>query len=101
MKAQFVYENLNEFNFGKPKINKDVLNQEVYGVNWAHTFNDENVINVIKYKNIPIKLIKRGEYPQKYYAILPIKYFTEHKLIQYYSLKAALNSTKNMIDTYR
>ena len=37
MKAQFVYENLNEFNFGKPKINKDVLNQEVYGVNWAHT----------------------------------------------------------------
>jgi len=101
MRAQFVNENLNEFNFRKnPKVNANPIKKNVYHTNWAHTFKNENVIDVIRYKNVPIKLIKTGGTPEKYYAILPMKYYTAHKLIPYYSLKSAINSTKNYIDMY-
>ena len=102
MRAQFVIETLNEYNFfkRKAKVDKDILGQEVANTVWAHNFKNEEVIEIIKYKNVPIKLIKMGKDPEKYYAILPVKYFTITKLMPYYSLKSAINSTKNYIDAY-
>ena len=101
MEVHLVSENLNEFNFfRKSTSNKNTFHEESSEITWSHDFKNEKLIDIIKYKDVFIKLIKTGSDPEKYYAILPIEYKTVNKLMPYYSLKAALNSTKNVLDTY-
>ena len=95
MRAKFVNESF--FNFRKNTSSKV---KQFDNINWSHNFKDEKIIDIIKYKGVLIKLVKIGNHPQKYYAILPIKKFGIQKIMPYYSLEAAINSTKNYIDAY-
>jgi hypothetical protein len=87
MRAYSIYEYLNEFHtMNNPKIK------------WDWTFKNEKIIDVFKYKGIPIKVVKVGNNPTRYYAIPSLG---EHERpMTYYNLKPAINRVKNDIDIY-
>jgi hypothetical protein len=101
MKAQFVYESLNEFYlFKNQKKEKAKRIARANEMRWGTNFSNEKTIDMIDYHGIPIKIVKIGEYPQKYYAVLPMKRFGLYKPMPYYSARAALHSTKGYLHTY-
>lgn len=80
MRAKFIYESLN------PKVK------------WDWTFKNEKIIEVFKYKGFPIKVIKMGNDPTRYYAISS---FGEHKRpVAYYNLRKAIDRAKRDIDIH-
>jgi len=87
MRAYFIYESLNKFQTMKnPKIK------------WDWTFKNEKIIDVFKYKGIPVKVVRTGNNPIRYYAIPSLG---EHdRPMTYYNLKTAINRVKNDIDIY-
>jgi hypothetical protein len=81
MRAQFVYESLT------PKVK------------WDWTFKNEKIIEIFKYQGVPIKVVKVGSDPTRYYAIPSLGEPT--RPMTYYNLKTAIDRTKDNIDLHK
>jgi len=80
MIAKFVYESL------MPKIK------------WDWTFKNEKIIDIFKYRGIPVKIVRVENDPSKYYFIPSLG---EHIApMGYYNLKKTIELGKRHIDLY-
>jgi hypothetical protein len=81
VKAKFIYEFLSS------------------KVKWDWTFKNEKIIEIFKYKEVPIKVIKVGNDPPRYYAITSLG--SHDRPMTYYNLKKAIDKAKQEIDLHK